>query len=378
MRLQTNLAQPFYEQIKTLLRQQVASGLFKADTAVPDEQTLASQLGISRVTVRRALVELTNEGLLKRVRGKGTFVRGSFAPRRRSRVSTLVVLSPFSAAAPLDPFYSRLIVSVQCSAAQHGILISHQQLNLKQPLDAAMAGLRENKNARSVLAIGIDDPKVFTALSMLGVPVVLLDCAQPEPPLFDEVSHSGETGSYQAIASLLEMGHREIAIIQGTRNNSLTGQRQAGYVRALETYGVPVCEDLIFRVPFCPESAYACMNEIFKSGRVPTAVFCTSDDSATAVMFVALEHGLHLPRDLSVIGFGGLRLFSSPRLSTVGIPVEQMGAMAVKLVAERLAEPTAPLRRIALPAEWAPAASCDIPRKRALNVNDMTGARSNG
>jgi DNA-binding GntR family transcriptional regulator len=79
--LEPNNSLPYYEQVKELLRQKIATGIFKADTAVPDERALGTEYGISNVTVCRALVELANEGLLKRVRGRGTFVRSSFAPQ---------------------------------------------------------------------------------------------------------------------------------------------------------------------------------------------------------------------------------------------------------------------------------------------------------
>ena len=70
----TYLHKPLYLQIQEYLAEQIASGNLKPETRIPSERELSSELGISRMTVRRAITELVNEGLLERVHGAGTFV----------------------------------------------------------------------------------------------------------------------------------------------------------------------------------------------------------------------------------------------------------------------------------------------------------------
>lgn len=74
-------AKPLYEQLKDILKQKIASGEFKPGEALPGERQLMETYGVSRVTVRQAIAELVNEGLLYRQHGKGTFV----APKRIER-----------------------------------------------------------------------------------------------------------------------------------------------------------------------------------------------------------------------------------------------------------------------------------------------------
>ena len=72
--LSADSASPLYRQLMQRLRADIAAGVYPAHSRIPSEQELCEVYGVSRVTVRKALGELTQEGLLKRQQGKGTFV----------------------------------------------------------------------------------------------------------------------------------------------------------------------------------------------------------------------------------------------------------------------------------------------------------------
>jgi len=74
-------AKPLYKQLKDVLKQKITAGEFKPGEALPGERQLMETYGVSRVTVRQAIAELVNEGLLYRQHGKGTFI----APKRIER-----------------------------------------------------------------------------------------------------------------------------------------------------------------------------------------------------------------------------------------------------------------------------------------------------
>lgn len=81
---------PLYYQLKEVLRQQIKSGQLAPDTAIPSEPELVASYQVSRATVRQALTELVNEGLLYRLHGKGTFVR---EPRLEQHINELSSLT---------------------------------------------------------------------------------------------------------------------------------------------------------------------------------------------------------------------------------------------------------------------------------------------
>ena len=78
--LNADSASPLYRQLMQRLRGDIAAGVYPVHSRIPSEQELCSVYQVSRVTVRKALAELTREGLLRRMQGKGTFV---CAPRIR-------------------------------------------------------------------------------------------------------------------------------------------------------------------------------------------------------------------------------------------------------------------------------------------------------
>jgi DNA-binding LacI/PurR family transcriptional regulator len=356
-------AEPYYRQIKDAIRVRIATGDLKAGAVIPDERTLAAELNISRMTVRRAIVELAREGLLQRVRGKGTFVRQSIQPPKRSRKTTVAIISAVDIAAcqPIDLFYYRLLAGVSLGCQQAEILMSY-----RPPVgstDAFVASFKSDKALHGIVTVGIDNEPLLQQLRSLSIPVVLLDSVAPaEDAIFDEVTHNGEPAVFDAISHLIRLGHENIGLMQSAGLNSINIQRQYGYERALKTAGLPVRSDLFFPVIIDSEAAYARMRRILNSSNIPTAMFCSGDHLAIGVMAAISDHGWKIPRDISVIGYGNEGYFTSPSLSTIRIPIEQMGIQAIQLLAQRLKHPTAPLRRVVLPTEWMPRGSCDCPR----------------
>jgi GntR family transcriptional regulator len=84
--LQKHADLPMYQQLQNLIREDIASGNWQAGQAIPSEQTLVQQFGIARMTVRQALDGLIREGLLRRERGRGTFVAHKWVERELSRM----------------------------------------------------------------------------------------------------------------------------------------------------------------------------------------------------------------------------------------------------------------------------------------------------
>ena len=79
--LQSDSASPLYRQLIQRIRADIASGVYAVHSRIPSEAELGETYQVSRVTVRKALAELTREGLLRRIQGKGTYV---CAPRLKS------------------------------------------------------------------------------------------------------------------------------------------------------------------------------------------------------------------------------------------------------------------------------------------------------
>ena len=355
--------QPLFEQIKAGLRAQVESGRLKAGECLLDENVLAKQLRVSHMTVRRAVVELSREGLFKRVSGKGTFVRERATRSDRARQTqqgTIAIVTTHDPMLPGSFFYFRML---------QNLLIGLEPLRLtpvfrtiKEPLSEFAAELDKDASLRAVVLIWAGDTKVAEQLSRLSAPTIILDSVQPEPAMFDEVGHDGENGMFTAVNFLAKLGHRAIGLVQSEHTNRITVRRQMGYERALKANSIEVDPARIVPVIFSPELAYATIRGLLGGPRAPTALVCASDGLALGAIAAVTEHGWRVPRDMSIVGYGDEGYFSVPQLSTVRAPLEQMGLAAAKLVAERLERPAGPPRRVVFQSEWISRASCDCPR----------------
>ena len=360
VRIRDSAGDPYYQQIKDSLRQQIVSGVLKAGASIPHERALAESLQVSRKTTRRAILELTHEGLLRRIRGRGTFVRDSVAPPSVSRGCVLVAsqFSPFR-----SNYYGSILEGVYKAAQQSSTYIAFEYI--VQPYDVTLANIQRHGMLKGIVAVGVSDPALLQQFLRLKVPMVLVDSEQPaDKPLFDMVTPDAETGMYAAVNYLQELGHKEIVLLSAENVKGSMAGRVSGYRRAMKDARPRALPERIVAASYCPEAAYAATTRILNESNVPTAIVCVGDDFAVGAVEAVKDAGRKVPEDISVAGYGDLGAFTSPRLSTVRVPKEEMGSIAMRLLEMRRAHPASPLQRIVLPVEWVSRGTCGVPRRR--------------
>ena len=376
IRLKKGDPRPLYLQIKGDLEAKIAAGSFAPDQALPNERELAEELGLSRMTVRRAMVELTNDGLLERIPGRGTFVRarevkviapGNLIPSAQNAIALVLPHGRIDTRGSL--FYYRVIQGMQ-DACPPGSSISLRHGDDAGPLIAA---LKADPTVRGLVVLGIIDAvRVRQFVEESGLPTVLYDCAAPESNTpFDIVTHASDNGGYLATSALLELGHRDIAFFVHASSNdaknaivgSIARERQAGFERAFREHGLNVPKGRVQPVIPCSESGYTVARRVLSASKRkrPTAIFCSIDETAIGVIAAAKDLGLKIPQDLSVVGFGDIGQFVTPALSAVRLEMELSGREAVKLLGERIDNPSLASRKCVLPAEFISRASSGAP-----------------
>ncbi len=361
--IERSTPQPIYEQVREALQSKIAGGWRKAGDQLPEERELARQLRVSRTTTRRAVAALARQGIVTRVRGRGTFVRN--VPRSRVvkavRQSSLAVVSLPGLTAPGQSlFYQRILNGLHTAAEPRQMAILIRQA--KPPYHDLAARITEFESLCGVVVLGIVNQEILAALSSLPVPVVLVDSGPaPRVVCWDHVTGDSEEGAYQAVAHLVRLGHREIALLNYAPATPASTERRAGYERALAEAGLRAPAGGLLDVPLGVPAAYAATRDALARGVRFSALFGTSDELALGAMAALRDHGLTVPRDVSVVGFGDLGYMSVPPLSSVHIALEQMGMRAVEMLEQRIAQPSLPARELMLPVEFVPRGTCDIP-----------------
>src|SRR6266700_2134930 len=152
-------------------------------------------------------------------------------------------------------------------------------------------------------------------------------------------------GAYEAASYLVALGHRRIGFITGTMDVGCAQERLAGYKAALEKHGLVIDLELIREGDFFQPRGYICAKGLLALAEPPTAIFASNDISAFGVMEAVRDHGLQIPRDISIVGFDDIPQAASvhPPLTTVRQPLEEMGSIAARMLLKYIADPDQPV-----------------------------------
>lgn len=178
-----------------------------------------------------------------------------------------------------------------------------------------------------------DDRRVIEELQRRRIPFVrLLPGARIEG--VPATSIDNEEAGYLMTQHLASLGHRRIGFIVGDRGYAASGQRLAGYLRALADAGIEVDLDYIRQGEFSFTSGKAAADALLDLPAPPTAIFAASDDMAAGVLVAAHRRGIVVPDDLSVAGFDDAPLAEIvwPPLTTIRQPVRQLAIEAADLL----------------------------------------------
>ncbi|WP_139993456.1 GntR family transcriptional regulator [Paenibacillus paridis] len=337
--MKKNEKDPLYQQIANELRAKIMQGKLKPNDPVPNQIELSKLYKISEITSRRALTELVQEGLIYRVRGKGTFVKerslsGDDAHAAPSIQRIYFIYYNVDISFFKHKFYSDLLVGLQEECDTNGIEFFTYKLgpDLRLPDDA---------NAGYVLITPAEVPletlrawkqeqrKIVTVhfyYPHLNIPYVIID---------------NLTGGYLATEHLLSLGHRRIGIILTAYSQSNLNQefslRLEGYRLALSQHGVEFDPSLVCIVEGKEEveaMGVQGFNQLMDLDQPPTAIFATSDYKAHGAMQAAKDRGMEIPGDISFVGYDDILVsrFTNPGLTTVNQNTELLGKRAAKLL----------------------------------------------
>ena len=377
MKLTPKDIHPLYDQVKAVLRKQIEDGVLAANSPLPAQDELAKTLGVSDMTVRRALIELTSEGWLQRIRGKGTFVRerpksadgsGTDGGAGASN-SCIAIVANFDASEMKSSlFYHRIFQSMLQAADACGAFLTIKKVT--QPQAEFVAKLKAQRLA-GLIVMGVLDEDLLKRIQHLRLPTVVLDSAQPSSgQMLDEVNHADEEAAFQAVSELAQHGHERIGIYVTTRPSHFFKQRLDGYRRALKHAGIKADARYQYAVVLNSQSAYAQTIKLLKEAERCTALFCTIDEMAIGAMAAARDSGLSVPDDLSIAGFGDIGLFSVPALSTARLPMEEMGAAAIETLMRRVQQPGLKTQRTIITTEWIARGTIGFPRATPVAIKN--------
>jgi LacI family transcriptional regulator len=148
------------------------------------------------------------------------------------------------------------------------------------------------------------------------------------------VTVDDETGAAQATKFLIELGHRRLGHVAGPQNTDTARRRKTGFVESLQTSGLALEERWVAEGPYSESGGYSAALRILNRKPRPTALFATNLMTTIGAMAAIRRLGLRIPADISIVGYDDspLAMYLEPPLTTVRMPLREMGAHAVDVL----------------------------------------------
>ena len=202
------------------------------------------------------------------------------------------------------------------------------------------------------LILTVADPEDSLVLDLLereGVPYVLI-YNQPNAKERPTVTVDNVAAGREAAEALAKLGHRRLGMVAGRFSASDRAlARRDGFLTGARAAGCP--DPLVLEVDFVDLNAEEALRPLYqRRSEAPSALFCSNDLLAMAVVGALGRLGLSVPDDVSVIGFDGLAIGTQlhPTLATIVQPSREMGRAATAQLLDRLSGEV-PLRTVTLP-----------------------------
>jgi alanine racemase len=302
---------------------------------------VAEKAGVSKTAVSFAFnsPERLNVGTATRIREIAQTL--GYRPDPVARMLTLRRTGAIGVLTPQDlsvifanPFFGAFSAGIAAVAEEKGY-----GLHFISPLHGSLSRAIGRATVDGVVAIGLTEhhPEI-DEIRRAGLPIVMVDSDTDGEQASVDVDDEG--GARLAAEHLLELGHRDIAILAierpaaSTGEGGVVGRRLRGYREALAAAGIEVSPDEIAVGPASIAGGADAFARLWDAGRRPTAVLAMSDGMAIGVLQAARARGRSIPADLSVVGFDDVDLAQAtdPPLTTVHQPVRGKGEEAVRLL----------------------------------------------
>jgi LacI family transcriptional regulator len=317
-------------------------------------QDVARLAGVSVGTASQALNQnpKVNSDTMRRVldaaQTLGYVVKSRRKPLSADRSLFVVgVLSKHDVGHPMltNPFYTPICAGIEQECRKNGLslMLSTIEVDLQnRPVEWPV--MLDSRLVDGLIFIGAQVEEIADAIGKrLQVPTLLIDSYAPTMP-FDTVITDSFHGATMAMEHLLGLGHRAIGLI-GSKQQSVPSiaERRTAYSEALERRG-------LFHPRYIENSeleryaAQRATTALLQRCPEITAIFACNDETAAGAITAARELGRRVPADLSVVGFDDIALATehSPPLTTVHVYKSFMGALAVRALLERAADPDRP------------------------------------
>lgn len=357
---------PKYRQVLESLTKDILTGKYQPRQKFPSEAALVQQFATSRITIGRALRELSQKGLIERIAGSGTYVR----PTRQSKENLVfgLLIPDLGHTEIFEPICQGIAGAPQ--GREHALLWGHAASAgaslAEQALELCDRYIQRNVAGLFFAPLEAGDPSGVTNMTILSrlekarIPIVLLDrCVLPYPrrSAHDLVGIDNRRAGYLATEHLLAAGAGRVSFVVKAGAAQTAHARITGFREALTAHGVDLKDSPVYRLDSITEASVAPLLDAAIAG---DGFVCGNDRTAGRLMRVVLALGKKIPEDVRIVGIDDVEyasLLPIP-LTTIHQPCREIGEAAMQAMLDRLARPQSLARDILLECHLVVRASC--------------------
>lgn len=358
-----------HRRVTSEILRDIGSGNFPLGSKLPSQTELIEKYKVSITTIRQSLANLERRGIIRRERGRGTFV--SLQSHRHGQTSELTRLGLIFERAdrPEDqPAEAEIVTAFVKVCRQHRIRLAVFDVDVDthaggtemihsfdgMPLDGVCIFLHEGGSlAQERLA---PFSREFVAPVAL-FPAIL----EPFPYPIDSVHIDLHPGVRHLMKHLLHLGHRRIGYIGSHVQECLAGRHVEGgrwkvYTEELKAAGIDLDPSLLVEIPYGStpdESVGEKIVALVRRANPATAIFAANDWMARYAMERLWRAGIRVPEEVSVAGLDDVSFSRQliPSLTTVACPYTRAVETIIEMMQRRLKSPTQPLQSVVIPTE---------------------------
>lgn len=305
---------------------------------------ISALTGYSVGTVSRVLNDQPNvsekarKAILQVVEAEGFQLNENAKQLKQQRATSILVIAKGTS----NELFGRLIEALQARVADwpYPLIVDYMDEDENEVLRAVR--LCREKKPLGILFLGGNMDNFRRDFSGIGLPCVLVTggASQLEMSNLSSVTTDDRQAGHLAIEHLAKLGHRQIAVIGGSREVSdISRLREAGCVEACAQHGVaydPVLDYCAGRFSYA--DGYQAVRTLLARGREFTAIYAMADVMAIGAIRALRDSGLRVPEDVSVVGMDGLAIgdFTVPTLTTVRQSVEELAERSIQILRQQI------------------------------------------
>jgi DNA-binding LacI/PurR family transcriptional regulator len=340
-------AAPLYLQVRQELRHEILSGALQPQAKLETEAALMKRFNISRVTIRKAVAGLVDEGLVRRVPGSGTYVnrrqaRSNHISQRTGHIALQMNDLHMAITAAMRETLRGINAACEASGMSTGIFLTDPR-DPTAPTNIILNQALTERRCDGLISMSSMDREAYLQMLDLSTPVVLTFESETQsiPSVSGDIFDTHE----QIAHFVIEAGWRTPAVLRGPaptrleemqgRSTEISGFRVAeGFRRGLIDMGLPYRPTHLLSSDYRPERAAELTETVMRLQPRPDVLIVDGQEMAEALQ-------QHLPPTIAVIGIGPRTTTTKPTI--VQIPFYEVGRGAAELLCRHIQNPSEPV-----------------------------------